>query len=160
LNPANDNLLERLDDRHREILVLCGRAAADRNEKAYLVGGSVRDLILERPHDDLDIVVEGDGLAVAQVVSRALQGELTRHHAFQTATVATPTGTRVDVAPAARIIRAAGSYRASRRAPWPTTWSAATSPSTPWRSRWRRTSGAPSSTRSAATRTSRRGASG
>lgn len=96
----SDTLLEQLDEEHRDLLRACGRAAAGRGEHAYLVGGSVRDLLLERRHDDIDIVVEGDGLAVAQEVSRGVDGELTRHHAFQTATVTTPAGVRVDIATA------------------------------------------------------------
>jgi tRNA nucleotidyltransferase (CCA-adding enzyme) len=98
--PSSDNLLERLDEEHLALLRLCGEAAATEQAAAWLVGGSVRDLLLGRAHDDLDIVIEGDGLAVAQRVSRAVGGELTRHHAFQTATVATPQGHRLDVATA------------------------------------------------------------
>ena len=95
-----DDLLDKLDAEQRELVLACGRFAAERGERAFLVGGSVRDLFLDRDHDDLDIVVEGDGLAVAQALSRSVDGELTRHHAFQTATVSTPGGLRVDVATA------------------------------------------------------------
>lgn len=38
----------------------------------YLVGGSVRDLLLGRPTHDLDFVVDGDGLAVARRIADAL----------------------------------------------------------------------------------------
>jgi len=100
VNPSNDNLLERFDEEHRTLLRVCGEAAAAEQAGAWLVGGSVRDLLLGREHDDLDIVVEGDGLAVAQRISRAVDGDLTRHHAFQTATVGTPQGHRLDVATA------------------------------------------------------------
>jgi len=93
-------LLHRLDDEQRRLLRACGRMAAQRGARAYLVGGSVRDLILGRPHDDVDVVVEGDGLGVSQDLARSLEGELTRHHAFQTATVATPDGGRIDIATA------------------------------------------------------------
>lgn len=96
----SENLLEKLDPEHRELLRTCGRLATARGEYAYLVGGSVRDLIVGREHDDIDIVVEGDGLAVAQALSRSIDGHLTRHHAFRTATVTTPVGLRVDVATA------------------------------------------------------------
>jgi tRNA nucleotidyltransferase (CCA-adding enzyme) len=99
---VSESLLLRLDDEHRDVLRRCGSAAAGRGARAYLVGGSVRDLVLQRPHDDLDVVVEGDGLGVAQDIARALGGELTRHHAFQTAMVMTPRGLRLDVATARR----------------------------------------------------------
>jgi tRNA nucleotidyltransferase (CCA-adding enzyme) len=51
---------------------------------------------------DLDIVVEGEGMAVAQGLAREVGGTLTRHHAFQTARVDTPDGIRIDVATARR----------------------------------------------------------
>lgn len=96
----SEKLLEKLDREHRELLRTCGRLATARGECAYLVGGSVRDLLVGRQHDDLDIVIEGDGLAVAQALSRAIDGDLKRHHAFRTATVTTPGGLRLDVATA------------------------------------------------------------
>ncbi|MEJ7825023.1 MAG: HD domain-containing protein [Solirubrobacteraceae bacterium] len=42
--------------------------------EAWLVGGAVRDELLGRPVDDLDLVVEGDVRAAAQRLSRALGG--------------------------------------------------------------------------------------
>ncbi len=48
------------------------------------------------------LAVEGDGMGVAQDLARALDGDLTRHQAFQTAIVTTPTGLRFDVATARR----------------------------------------------------------
>jgi tRNA nucleotidyltransferase/poly(A) polymerase len=41
---------------------------------AYIVGGYVRDLLLDRPCKDLDIVVEGSGIAFAQALSKRLNG--------------------------------------------------------------------------------------
>jgi len=93
-------LLTRLSGRAVELLDLCGRIAEERGENAYLVGGSVRDLILGRGETDLDVVVEGDGMAVAQALARTTGGTLTRHHVFQTARVDTRDGMRIDVATA------------------------------------------------------------
>ena len=93
-------LLARLSGRAAELLDVCGRIAEERGENAYLVGGSVRDLILGRGEADLDVVVEGDGMAVAQALARTTGGTLTRHHAFQTARVDTMDGRRIDVATA------------------------------------------------------------
>ena len=56
---------------------------------AYLVGGSVRDLILELNTSDIDIVVEGDAISVAERVKTHWNGEIQIHHQFGTATVAT-----------------------------------------------------------------------
>ena len=97
-----NDLLDRLDAEQRDWLRRCGEMAAARGGRAYLVGGSVHDLVLEREHADLDVVVEGDGMGVAQDLARALDGELTRHQAFQTAIVTTPAGLRFDVATARR----------------------------------------------------------
>ena len=45
---------------------------------AWLVGGAVRDRLLERPTTDFDVVVEGDAEPVARAVGRAADG-----HAFE-----------------------------------------------------------------------------
>lgn len=41
--------------------------------EAYVVGGFVRDLLLEKPSKDIDIVVVGDGTLVAQEVAKILK---------------------------------------------------------------------------------------
>ena len=94
------NLLDRLDTEQRNWLRLCGELAGVRRGRAFLVGGSVRDLILNRDQADLDVVVEGDGMGVAEDLARSLGADLTRHHAFQTCVVKTPAGLRFDVATA------------------------------------------------------------
>jgi putative nucleotidyltransferase with HDIG domain len=51
----------------RELLGLLKRAASELGVKAWVVGGYVRDTLLDRPHPNPDVVVEdGDGLAVAR----------------------------------------------------------------------------------------------
>jgi tRNA nucleotidyltransferase (CCA-adding enzyme) len=59
----------------------------------YLVGGAVRDLLLERPRTDIDVAVEGDVRPLAD----ALGGEVVEHERFATATVAVD-GLLVDLA--------------------------------------------------------------
>jgi poly(A) polymerase len=50
-----------------ELLALLRRAAADLGVKAWVVGGYVRDKLLNRPHPNPDVVVEqGDALALAR----------------------------------------------------------------------------------------------
>ena len=53
----------------------------------YLVGGFVRDLLLKRPSLDIDIVVEGDAIRVANVMCERWNGTLDAHPQFGTATV-------------------------------------------------------------------------
>lgn len=62
-------------------------------ENVYLVGGSVRDLLLKRPTFDIDIVVEGDAINVAKELQTRWNGTLQEHPQFGTATV-TPTNTK------------------------------------------------------------------
>ena len=48
-------------------------AAADRlGVECYVVGGYVRDIFLERPSNDIDVVVVGSGIAVAQELKKML----------------------------------------------------------------------------------------
>jgi len=86
----------------RELLETIGRLAEEQDGRAYLVGGLVRDLwrgaMLGRR--DLDIVVEGDGPALARRLGEALGGSVVEHRRFLTASVETPTFGRIDVATA------------------------------------------------------------
>ena len=51
----------------------------------YIVGGFVRDLLLERPSFDFDFVVEGDALQVAQTLTQQYGGRVISHKRFSTA---------------------------------------------------------------------------
>ena len=62
--------------------------AQARGMRTYAVGGCVRDWLLgRRETTDLDVTVEGDGVAIARAASRALRGALRVHPQFGTATV-------------------------------------------------------------------------
>ena len=56
----------------------------------YLVGGFVRDLLLEQPNVDIDIAVEGDGIAFAKRLASQLGGRVRAHPKFKTAVVLLP----------------------------------------------------------------------
>ena len=98
----------------------------------YLVGGAVRDLLLEREPLDLDIVVEGDAIQLA----RELGGEIRAYGRFGTGTVRWQ-GYTYDLATARREVYAAARRAARRRARGHRGGSVAgaTSPSTRWPSR-------------------------
>ena len=49
-----------------------GRVADEMGVECYVVGGFVRDLYLERPSKDIDCVVVGSGIAVAQALGKQL----------------------------------------------------------------------------------------
>ncbi len=51
----------------------------------YLVGGSVRDLMLGRPIVDLDLTLEGDAIKLARALVKKYGGDLTTHEKFFTA---------------------------------------------------------------------------
>jgi tRNA nucleotidyltransferase (CCA-adding enzyme) len=53
----------------------------------YLVGGAVRDLLLGEQSLDLDVMVEGDAIALANELARALGGHAHPHEKFHTAVV-------------------------------------------------------------------------
>jgi len=59
--------------------------AAKRGQRVYLVGGVVRDLFLGYPNFDLDLVVEGDAVKLAQQVAESSQANLLAHRRFGTA---------------------------------------------------------------------------
>ena len=59
--------------------------AVERGERVYLVGGVVRDMFLGYPNFDLDLVVEGAAVKLAQQVAETSQAKLLAHHRFGTA---------------------------------------------------------------------------
>jgi len=69
----------------RELVNDISGRAAELGQKVYLVGGAVRDLLLGYPNFDLDLVVEGDAVKLAQQVAEAGQAKLVAHHRFGTA---------------------------------------------------------------------------
>ena len=71
----------------RRYLEVCVQAASHLELPVYLVGGAVRDFLLTGIYLDLDVVVVGDGLAVAREVAERLDGELVVHRRFLTAEV-------------------------------------------------------------------------
>jgi tRNA nucleotidyltransferase (CCA-adding enzyme) len=69
----------------------------DRAEGVYLVGGTVRDILLGEPGFDVDVAVEGDAVAFARALAQALGGRATPHDKFGTAVLKWGDGERVDV---------------------------------------------------------------
>lgn len=65
---------------------------------AFLVGGLVRDLLMERRSVDLDIVVEGDGIAFAEKVAVMVDGSVSVYPKFGTATVLINGVVKIDIA--------------------------------------------------------------
>jgi tRNA nucleotidyltransferase (CCA-adding enzyme) len=76
------------------------QAVSEPFEGVYLVGGAVRDVLMGEPNFDVDIAVEGDGIALGQALARELGGRVVPHEKFGTAIVLYGNGGRVDVATA------------------------------------------------------------
>jgi tRNA nucleotidyltransferase (CCA-adding enzyme) len=68
-----------------------------RSDGVFLVGGTVRDILLGEESFDVDIAVEGDAIAFAYALARALGGRATPHQRFGTAIVLYGEDERVDV---------------------------------------------------------------
>jgi tRNA nucleotidyltransferase (CCA-adding enzyme) len=62
-------------------------AAAEQGAETYLVGGPVRDLLLDREARDLDVMVSDHLEAIARATAKTLAGKLTLRAGFLTATV-------------------------------------------------------------------------
>ncbi len=73
-------------ERLREVLPALSAVAAA-YDGVYLVGGAVRDVLLGEQSLDLDVMVEGDAIALAGELARALGGHTHPHEKFHTAVV-------------------------------------------------------------------------
>ncbi len=91
---------ERLPERAFALLETAGRLADQMEVSAYVVGGIVRDLLLGIANLDLDLVIEGDGIAFARELARQAGGRVKAHDRFGTAIVVLPDGNKLDVATA------------------------------------------------------------
>ncbi|MFB3896949.1 MAG: CBS domain-containing protein [bacterium] len=77
----------------QEIIALLhkiGEVAEQNGYTAFVVGGFVRDLLLDVPNFDLDIVVEGDGITFARRFAKSVHGHIKSHKRFNTAIVTLP----------------------------------------------------------------------
>jgi len=81
------------------LLKLSGEVAEALGFQAYLVGGSVRDLLRGEANLDLDIVIEGDGILFARTIGEQLHAKVRTHQKFGTAQIF-PHPFKLDVATA------------------------------------------------------------
>ncbi|MGI5921469.1 MAG: CBS domain-containing protein [Syntrophomonadaceae bacterium] len=97
---CRDLMRERLPSRILSLLQVAGEVASNRGSKVYCVGGFVRDLFLQVPNYDVDLVVEGDGAELAHDLASRLGGSERVHERFRTAVVKLGDGTKLDIATA------------------------------------------------------------
>jgi tRNA nucleotidyltransferase (CCA-adding enzyme) len=92
---------EKLPPRVFELLRDIGLVAKELGMEAYVVGGFVRDLLLNRENLDIDVVIEGDGIRFAKHFATSRQEcRCKTHESFGTALLLFPDGFKVDVATA------------------------------------------------------------
>jgi len=87
--PGRQNLYPRLEislpEVRLELLNRIAEVAVEEKSALYIVGGFVRDLLLDHPSLDFDLVVEGDAIALANTIQEKYGGRVTSHSRFGTA---------------------------------------------------------------------------
>ena len=68
-----------------KIFSIVSDAAAELGVRAFVIGGYVRDCFLGRPSKDIDIVVEGSGIALAEAVGERVRSNVSVFRNFGTA---------------------------------------------------------------------------
>ncbi|MGB4592783.1 MAG: CBS domain-containing protein [Coriobacteriia bacterium] len=86
-----------LPDDVRDAVHRIGMLAAEEGLRAHVVGGFVRDLLLGRPNLDIDIVIEGDGLAFSERAAQVLGWRVRVHRRFGTAVLIASKTLHVDI---------------------------------------------------------------
>jgi tRNA nucleotidyltransferase (CCA-adding enzyme) len=96
--------LTRLSEPLRGVIEQAGLVGDELGVAVYLVGGIVRDFLLDRPSNDVDLVVEGDALQIARKLAHKLELPIDYHPRFGTAKLKIPSewggGEHVDFATA------------------------------------------------------------
>lgn len=64
----------------KSIFELCSKVAAKSGHKLYLIGGLVRDMLLDEKSLDIDITVEGDAIQFAEVLVREAGAKILSVH--------------------------------------------------------------------------------
>ena len=74
-----------MDHLKNKIFKIVSAAAAEQGVRAFVIGGFVRDCFLGRPSKDIDIVVEGSGIELAELVAKKVGSKLSVFKNFGTA---------------------------------------------------------------------------
>ena len=98
---TNSHLQRALPSSALDALRVVGSVARDGGCAVYLVGGPLRDALLNRSIVDVDVSVEGDAIALAERIAARHDAVVDKtHEAFGTATVTFADGYTVDLATA------------------------------------------------------------
>jgi len=92
--------LSRVPEPDLQLLRSLGGLADERGTTAYVVGGVVRDFLLDLPNYDMDVVVETDATDFAEAAAALLGGSVKAHTRFGTVILVLPGGRKIDLATA------------------------------------------------------------
>ena len=79
MNSGNDIFLK------DKIFEIISETAAEHGVRAFVIGGFVRDCFLQRPRNDIDIVVEGSGIEIAKAAGEKVHSQVSVFKNFGTA---------------------------------------------------------------------------
>ncbi|TYB95668.1 MAG: CBS domain-containing protein [Kosmotoga sp.] len=101
LPPVTVNIKELLEARIPSqiltILRFIGIVGSEINMPVFVVGGFVRDVLLNRKNYDVDIVVEGDSMTFSRAFKKYFEVKIVDHPEFLTSSIFFKNGFRIDV---------------------------------------------------------------
>ena len=93
---CNSEILSQIPSQVLAVLQEIGQLANEACLPAYVVGGLVRDFLLNRENLDFDVVVEGDVISLAHRLSKRWDSKMRVHHSFGTGTLIRSDGLKID----------------------------------------------------------------
>lgn len=96
-NELIEKMKKQLPEEALQLLKEIGETASRIHMPVYLIGGIVRDILLDKPNYDIDIVAEGNGIELANRMMETHGGDVVEHENFGTATWNTPSGLSIDM---------------------------------------------------------------
>ncbi len=93
-------LFERLPKELYELMRRAGELATEMGFNLFIVGGIVRDMVMRIDNLDIDLVVEGDGIAFAKELAKVNGARIASHEKYKTAVLTLKNGRHIDIATA------------------------------------------------------------
>ncbi len=90
--------LAAIPERHRATLEAIGEAARGAGARAFLVGGPVRDLLLDGVINDIDVTIEGNAATAVRSLVDAMGFQARAHGEFLTFKIRVGAGDEIDIA--------------------------------------------------------------
>jgi len=100
LRSISDRYVRKIPNEILTIILTIGQLADKHNYKAYLVGGFVRDILLEINNLDIDIVVENSGIEFSKIIARHYKCKTVAHKKFGTAVIGISDSIKIDISTA------------------------------------------------------------